>query len=67
MEAERDHLFDQIAAEAAQAVADATSTSISSSTSFAPHRNNREAGPSGSMVDLTSTGDMKGRADSGKE
>ena len=67
MEAERDRLFNQIAAEAAQAVADATDTNISSSTSFTPHRNNREAGPSGSMVNLTSTDDMEGQADSSKE
>lgn len=67
MEAERDRLFNQIAAEAAQAVADVTGTNISSSTLFTPHRNNREAGPSSSMVNLTSTGDMEGRADSSKE
>lgn len=57
--AEREHLFEEIAAEAdveaSQAVAGGDAANVSSSASFTPGCNDHEAGPSTSIVDLTST------------
>lgn len=64
MEAERDALFDEIATEvdveATRAIADGDADNVGSSGSFAPRRNDQEAGPSTSVLDLTSTGDVHG-------
>lgn len=63
MEAERDLLFEQIAAEANENAA-----KVGSSTSFSTDRNNHEARSSTSIIDLTSAGNVGGHAvDFGEE
>lgn len=49
-------------------MADRNATNIGSSALFATERNDHEVGPSTSVVDLTSIGDVNGQAaDSGEE
>lgn len=63
MEAERDAQFDKIAAEtdteAARVIMDGNAANVGSSESFVPGCNEHEAGPSTSIMDLTSTTDVR--------